>query len=61
MKAAGDPAYHSAQFASIRIGPVDQEDGPWQVHIEPADSEFEDALKTAGIEIDAVPDIDLDL
>lgn len=56
---ANDPLFESAQYATIRIYP--EADGTWTIILEPADSNYKEALARAGLGAPEAPLIDFNL
>lgn len=54
LKAAEDPVFQSAQYCVVKIAP--SRGDAWVVVIEPADSEFDEALSKAGLDLE-VPEL----
>jgi hypothetical protein len=61
LKAAADPLYTSAQYASISIEPVGDSAGDWFLIVRPADSEFSNAIREAGVGSSEPPPLDFNL
>lgn len=59
LKAANDPLYLSAQYASISIEPLAS--GEWALIVRPADSDFAAAIREAGISDSGPPPLDFQL